>query len=300
VGRGNSKVLKNIEYIDKVIEINSNNLGQKLFSLRTNVYDIYINLSPTKISYLLCFFSKSAKKANMIFLSRYKRKLFSKSLLILLSKFFCNYTHVVNRFEILRDNKEIHQTKMIFELINKCNIKNSQDVTIDINLPRKKLNFLDNKFKIVTIHLNSKWINKHYDEKKFFELLHLIKNKDYYCFLTTDNSSRNHFIEIYNEFQNINNNNFDSILNLENQITILDKLKFENWVKIIFSSDFIITPECGCSHISAACNVPVSIIYDSENLPNAIHREYSPWKSKHNKLIFGENDLNNKLINLLN
>ena len=58
----------------------------------------------------------------------------------------------------------------------------------------------------------------------------------------------------------------------------------------------MITPECGCTHIAAACKVPVNIIYDPKNYPEAIHKEYSPWKSKYNKFVFGENSLNLKLI----
>ena len=48
--------------------------------------------------------------------------------------------------------------------------------------------------------------------------------------------------------------------------------------------------------MSAACKVPVLIIYDSNNLPEAIYKEYHPWKSEHIKLVFDDNNLNKNLI----
>ena len=44
---------------------------------------------------------------------------------------------------------------------------------------------------------------------------------------------------------------------------------------------------------------PVNIIYDADNLPDAIYNEYSPWKSHHKKFVFNEKDLNKKIINCL-
>ena len=41
---------------------------------------------------------------------------------------------------------------------------------------------------------------------------------------------------------------------------------YKNWVKVLYSSYKIITPECGCSHLGAACKVPISIIYNADNL----------------------------------
>ena len=40
---------------------------------------------------------------------------------------------------------------------------------------------------------------------------------------------------------------------------------YTNWIKVIYSSKQVITPECGCTHISAACKTPVIIIYDPYN-----------------------------------
>ena len=80
---------------------------------------------------------------------------------------------------------------------------------------------------------------------------------------------------------------------------ILDNLDYKSWIRVIYSSSAVITPECGCTHIAAACKIPVNVIYDPSNYPEAIHKEYAPWKSKYNKFIFGEENLNQKLIKSL-
>ena len=124
------------------------------------------------------------------------------------------------------------------------------------------------------------------------------KNKYVYV-LTTDNSTKNKFKKIYNNFETIDNKGLVSIKKLKDNITILDNLNYENWIHVIYSSNQVITPECGCTHISAACKVPVIIIYDSDNLPEAIYKEYHPWKSKHKRLIFNDMKLNEKIVNNL-
>ena len=89
------------------------------------------------------------------------------------------------------------------------------------------------------------------------------------------------------------------IKNLKDNITIFDRLNYGNWINTIYSSKYVITPECGCSHISAACKIPVIIIYDADNLPEAIYKEYHPWQSEHSKLIFDDTNLNEKIIKYL-
>ena len=51
--------------------------------------------------------------------------------------------------------------------------------------------------------------------------------------------------------------------------------------------------------MASACRIPVIIIYDPYNLPEAIYKEYHPWKSKHKKLVFNDEKLNEKIINNL-
>ena len=76
----NAKVLKNIKYVDKVllIDSNTNSFIKEISQLRKIKYDFFINFSPSIKSFILCFFSKSQKKATLILLSRYKNNLFSK------------------------------------------------------------------------------------------------------------------------------------------------------------------------------------------------------------------------------
>ena len=44
--------------------------------------------------------------------------------------------------------------------------------------------------------------------------------------------------------------------------------------------------------MASACKIPVIIIYDSENLPEAIYKEYHPWQTEHKKLVFNDTKLN--------
>ena len=299
----NSKILKDIKYIDKILEINTNSkfldLLKVLLNIRKKKYDLFINLSPTFLSYLFCYLSRSKNKAILILLSRYKKKLFSKFILKKISNLFCNYIIIVNRFEKLKFNEDIHQTKMIFNLLKKCNLKYDTNTKIEINLPDKKIKALENK-KILVIHIPDKWINNFYDENNFLKLIKLIPKKKYICVLTSDNSTDKKFIKIFSKFKIINNNEFKDLTVISDDILIFHKLNFDNWLNIICSANMIITPECGCSHLSAAAKVPVNIIYDPSNLPNAINREYAPWNSIYNKFTFNDDNLNEGLINTLN
>ena len=299
----NAKVLKGLSYIDKIIVVNTssnfNSLIKSFISFRKLSFDFYLNLSPTLLSYFFCFFSNSKNKATLIFLTRYKKSIFSKLFTRLFSKFFCQFVQVIDRYSRLKKNADIHQTKMIFELIKICHIPYNNNTFIDISLPRNKLNFIPLNKNLITIHLSDKWINESYSEENFLKLiLQLPKNKNIYV-LTTDDSTINKFNKIYKNFKIIDNKNFFSIKKLKDNITILDELNYENWIHVIYSSSQVITPECGCTHISAACKTPVIIIYDSYNSPEAIYKEYHPWKSKHKKLVFNDIKLNEKIINYL-
>jgi len=295
----NFKVLKNLEYIDKVFLINSKNsmTFQEISKVRKIKYDLFLNFSPTIQSYMICFFSNSLKKATLIFLSRYKENIFSKVFLRITCHIFCNVVYLVNRFERIKKNIDIHQTNMMFNLVDKCNLKHSKNTPIHINLPKKQINFFNNRS--IVLHLSDRWINDHYTEKNFLELIDMLLKKKYSVLLTSDKSTRNKFSKIYDLYKIISNSEFQNLKEIKNTIIILENLNFENWIKIISSSKVVITPESGCTHIAAACGVLVNIIYDPNNLPQAINKEYEPWKSKYNKFIFNEIKLNQKLINSL-
>ena len=58
----------------------------------------------------------------------------------------------------------------------------------------------------------------------------------------------------------------------------MDQLNFDNWISIINSSSYVITPECGCTHIASLSEAKLCVIYDADNFPNMIANEYAPWK----------------------
>ena len=299
----NSKVLQGINYIDKIIIVNTNSnfltLLKRIIFIRKINFDFFLNVSPTILSYFFCFFSNSKIKATLIFLSRYKKSIYSKLFTRLFAKIFCNYVHVIDRCSKLKNNENLHQTNMIIEMIKICKISVDNNPIIEIVLPKKKLNLTPLNKTLITIHLSEKWINKFYTENNLLELFIQLPKEKYIYVLTTDNFNKNKFKKIYKNYLVIDNNNFSKINKLNNSITILDKLSYQNWVQIIYSSNLVITPECGCTHISSACKVPVIIIYDSNNLPDAIYKEYHPWKSQHKKLVFDDIKLNKKIINNL-
>ena len=286
----NSRLLNNITYIDEieVIKTKKNvfSIIKLLYRFRKQRYDFYINLSPTVLSYIFCYFSNSNKKATLIFFSRYKKNNFSKFIIKFFSYCFCNIVKIIDRKKRFKENKDLHQTNMIFELLDQCKIKTHKNVDIDIPLPQDKIQIKNNQ-KIITIHIPSKWINSFYSEYDFLNLLERLPKENFIYLLTTDESSKKVFNEIFNKYLIIDNNNINNIENTNKKIIILDKFNFPNWLKIIYSSHYIITAECGCSHIAAACKVPVNIIYDADNLPEYIYKEYAPWNSEHKKFIFG-------------
>lgn len=298
--KNNAKVLENIDYIDKIIIVNTSNtiraFIENIFLIRKLKFEYFLNLSPTFLSYLFCFFSKSKIKGTLIFKSRYKKNSTSKILTNFFSVIFCNYTYIIDRYKKILNNEELHQTKMIFNLVNMCKIPVTTNTKIDISLPQKKLNIIPSNKSLITIHLTARWINNFYKENKFLELISDLPKDKYIYVLTTDETTKTKFKKVFDNFKIINNKNFVQNDILQNEVTILENLDFNNLIKVIYSSSKVITPECGCTHLSAACKVPVLIIYDSNNLPEAIYKEYHPWKSEHIKLVFDDNNLNKNLI----
>ena len=277
----NYKILKYFKYIDKIFNIDNE-------YYKKEKYDYIFNFSPGWKSFFLSVGIKSINKANLIFTSRYRNKLNSKALLKIFSKIFFHKTHIVNRIKRAEKNISIHQTEMMFELLDKFNISYKKNLLIEKFLP--KIRSIYSTKKICLIHLSSKWINKYYNEKDFIHLIKKIENK-FNIAMTTDETTRKKFINIFDNFLVINNKNFENINSL-NKVTILENLNFANWTQIIYSSSLIITPECGCTHIAAACKIPTKIIYDADNQPDMIYKEYAPWQNKHEKFIFNEKKLN--------
>ena len=87
---------------------------------------------------------------------------------------------------------------------------------------------------------------------------------------------------------------------IKNNVLILDKLNFDNWTSIINSSRYVITPECGCTHIASLSKAKLCVIYDSDNVPGMIAEEYAPWKKNYNKLFSNNQNLEKELISFIN
>ena len=157
----NFKIIKDLQYIDNMYVIKPSifSFFKELIDIRKNQYDLFLNFSPSLKSFFLCLLSKSDKKSSLILKSRYKNRHLSKIFTIILGKIFFNNLIIVNRYKNLIKNKEIHQTKMMFNLLEINKIQNNILTKIDLKLPNKKIDF---KNKIITIHLSEKWINPYY------------------------------------------------------------------------------------------------------------------------------------------
>jgi len=233
----------------------------------------------------------------LVLQSRYKNSYKSKLLEKIIGKLFFNHLIIVNRKLRFSQNRSIHQTQLMKELVTKCGLEIKENEDIKHLFEFQKRNYSPKQ--LCLIHLSSKWINKYFTEKDFISLLNKLKNNKINIVMTTDETSNNVFNKIFAEYESINNNQFENLRNI-NTILILDKLNFDNWISIINSSTHIITPECGCSHIASLSNSKLCIIYDADNLPNMIASEYAPWKKSYTKLSTNDEKLEEKLISFSN
>ena len=80
------------------------------------------------------------------------------------------------------------------------------------------------------------------------------------------------------------------------------KPSFEEWINLIDQSNVIMTFESGCSHICGILNKKTLIIYDNQNKPDFIMKEYKPYEIKDLVQIKSDNghQLNTKIISSLN
>ena len=282
----NFKIIENFKYIDKIY--NSDHKLKK----NNNNYDYIFNFSPGWKSFKICLKLKTKYNSSLLLSSRYKKTIYSKLLTLFIHKLFFSESLFVNRIKRFNKKKSLHQTNIMFELIGKSNIKFEKDISIEKYLIKSRK--IMSKKKICLIHLSSKWVNEYYNEENLIKLINIL-NEKFNLILTTDETTSSKFVSILKTFPKINNQKFDEFNTLEN-ITILENLDFKNWVQAIYSSDLVITPECGCTHIAALCGVTSKIIYDANNKPDMIYEEYHPWKSKHEKFYSNNKKLNLSLI----
>ena len=68
---------------------------------------------------------------------------------------------------------------------------------------------------------------------------------------------------------------------------------------MINQSDYVITPESGCTHIASLTKCKLAVIYDSDNSPKKIKHEYAPWNKEYLALETNDKGLNQKLLNFI-
>ena len=264
--------------------------------LRSEKYDYYFNFTPGWYGLILGIFIKSQIKSSLVLKSRYKSNFFSKFLLIQLTKFFFSYYTIINRFSELYKEKNIHQTNIMFSLVNKTGIKITKNLDTDFNF--KNLFVLQKNKPICIIHLSYKWLNNYYNEDDFNKLLINLLKKNIFIYLTTDETTKKKFNKIFNKFSEVSN--IDQLLNQSDQIIICKDFNFESWVGLISQANYIITPESGCTHIGSLSKGKLCVIYDSDNAPLSIMNEYAPWNKKYLALQTNDLELNKKLLDFIN
>ena len=179
-------------------------------------------------------------------------------------------------------------------MINKKFISAAKDVINLEILALKKLKKNINTSRIL-VHLSGKWIDEKYSENLF---INLIEKLQIYgkLYLTTDNSSKEKFKAIFENYLIVNNSNFSHLFELNDKIIILDKLDFNNWRNVISNSRLVITYEWGCVHVASMSDVPIIVVYDYDNKPLMINKEYAPLSHKYEKVISKQELINENIL----
>ncbi len=295
----NLKVCRNISIINKIFLLNKNilNMWRTIRDIRNQNYDYVYSFSPGWKSIIISLFSKSRSKSLLILQSRYKSGISSKLAEKILCKIFFNNIKIIDRISYFKEKKSLNQSKLMQELVSQSGLKLLENEKINnlFRFSKKKYGLKD----ICLIHLSSKWINRYFLEDQFINLIHKLKNTGKNIVMSSDQSSKKVFNKIYEKYKKINNEDFRNLKDI-NDILILENLNFDNWTSIINSSTYVITPECGCTHIASLTNCKLCVIYDADNLPEMIAEEYAPWKKNYTKLKFNDDNLQEKLISFIN
>tara|TARA_Y100001936_G_scaffold229378_1_gene251517 strand:+ start:696 stop:1700 length:1005 start_codon:yes stop_codon:yes gene_type:complete len=293
----NLRICKLSKLINKTYEKTNNYLTFKELtnSIRKEQYDYYFAFSPSWFGLLLGYYSQSKLKSALILQSRYKSNFLSKFWQIIFTKIFFSQSKVVNRFKSLRENQNIHQTKMMMDVIINSGIKlnknNKSDFTFTNTFTFKK------DKKVCVIHLSSKWINKYYEEDNFLELLKALEKKNLGIYLTSDETSKSKFDKIFTLYSSTDKSS--DLINNDKQILLCNNFDFKNWTTLLNQADYTITPESGCTHIASLTSAKLCVIYDADNSPKSIMCEYAPWNKDYLALETNDLDLNKKLLNFI-
>ena len=293
----NVKICNQYSLIDKIFKKSkiSSSFNKLTKSISAENYDYYFAFSPGWFGLRLGLFSKSKIKSSLILKSRYNSNVFSKLGQITFSRLFYSISLVINRFKLLQSNKNIHQTNMMMDVVSKSGIaisRKAQTKFIFNNV------FTLNKNKLLClIHLSSKWVNNYYAEENFMDLLKLLSEKDISIYLTTDETTKNKFSKIFENFDAVEDPS--DIQNNEKSILICNNFNFENWTSLLNQADYVFTPESGCTHIASLTKCKLAVIYDANNSPNSIRHEYAPWNKEYLALETNDKELNRKLFNFI-
>ena len=293
----NSKICKQFSLIDKIFEKTTlpSSFSDLKNSINEEIYDYYFTFSPGWFGLRLGLFSNSKVKSSLILKSRYNSNVFSKLGQITFSRLFYSISLVINRFKLLQSSKNIHQTNMMMDIVSKSGIAiNSKAQT---KFTFKNIFTLNKKKSVCIIHLSSKWVNNYYTEENFMDLLKLLSEKDTSVYLTTDETTKYKFSKIFNTIDMV-----EGPIDIEKSkknILICNNFDFENWTSLINQADFVITPESGCTHIASLTKCKLAVIYDSNNSPHSIKKEYAPWNKEYLALETNDRELNQKLYNFI-
>ena len=295
--RKNSKICKQFNLIDKIFE--KSKLSSSFINLAKSVskekYDYYFTFSPGWFGLRLGFFSKSKFKSSLILKSRYRSNLFSKLVQIFFSKLFYSTSLVIDRFKSLQENKNIYQTDIMMDVIEKSGIAINRKIQTEFTF--NNIFTLNKNKPVCVIHLSSKWVNNYYSENDFNDLLKLLIDKNISVYLTTDETTKNKFNKIFDTY-NVVEDPYN-IGKSKKNILICKNFDFENWTSLINQADYVITPESGCTHIASLTKCKLAVIYDADNFPNSIRHEYAPWNKEYLALETNDKDLNQKLFNFI-
>ena len=245
-----------IDFIDEFIV--SDNKVTTINRINSQKFDLILNFSPLKgKSYK--YFLKANRKVNIVYTSRYKKNLSSYKLKLFFLNFFFDSNYLNKRNSI--DNLA-HQTIYMNEILKLENISSFKK-------PRKVDLNLNNKIKHdCLIHLSNRWINSEYIHNDLILLIEEISKKLKRISFTTEMFISDNIKKVIKTIKS--NKNYNLII----------QPKFKSWINLIDQSKLIITPECGCSHICGLLNKNAIIIYDRNNKPDFIKREYQPYLAK--------------------
>jgi len=271
------ELVKKFDFFDNLI-ISKNNI-ETIRKINQSKFDLILNFSPLKKRFYKLFL-KSKTKIHLSFQSRYKYKN-RRSIQIAFLKLFFHKIYCYERNDL---NKLCHQTEFMDKLLVSEGVYKSEK-------PNKiNLNLGNNLIFDYLIHLSDRWFKSDYRNKDLINLIGiLIKTNSKIC-ITTD-------LYLSNDLKNL----IDEIIK-NFKLNCFIRPSFEEWINLIDQSNVIMTFESGCSHICGILNKKALIIYDNQNKPDFIMKEYKPYEVKDLVQIKTDNGqkLNNKIISGLN